>query len=332
MSHTSQENEWNQQHPEERQGSARAPLSALALLEEIFTPNRTHLRAFRDAVIVSLELEYNSNLPSISQIGLTILDTRKLASIDIDDFRSITSAVSNHLFVLKKKPFRKYCYGDPGHVKKGTSLDQILRPFLAMKNDKGQPRNIVLVGHSIHVDMKVLKSCGLDMNNLVHVTAYIDIAPAGSYFFSDGIRRLSLKRICQRLRIRTFSYHNAAHDSLYTLQALLLIFCSYKKEKMASLFSNHSISHHEEQEDQTILWGCQIEALQFIGEELGNALWVGTPANRRRRQQSDDYIRRVQLDLWLDSLKLESSGQDEHVSPGYLQIGDALLHDLEGCS
>lgn len=214
--------------------SVRDHSPVLPLLEMILDPNGTQPRDFRDSVIVSLDLEYDSKPPMIHQIGLSVLDIRHLANTDIQDLHSVTPSASNPLFLLQKgRRCRAYCYGDPLLVD-GISLDKILHPFLAIQDERGDFRNVVLVGHLIDADLSLLERCGLNLNSLNNVKACIDIAPACSHFLCDRIHRMSLKHICQHLEIRTFSYHNAAHDALYTLQALLKLSCLYKDDESTS--------------------------------------------------------------------------------------------------
>lgn len=279
-------------------------------------------------MIVSLDLEYNSNPAQIYQIGLSVLDTRHLASIDIEDLQSLTPWVSSHLFLLqKRRRFRVYCYGDPLYVE-NICLEEILRPFLAIEDETGHFRNVVLVGHSINVDLSILDKCGLDLDSLTYVRAYIDIAPTCSHFFGDGIHHLSLKKICQYLRIRTFSYHNAAHDALYTLQVLLKLFCLYEEKKLASPYN--ILSMPPDDNDRRELWECQLEILRYIGKELGNVLWVGSPGNRRRRQQRENYLRHLRPGISLEAVELIRTNRKEEPSIlDTLSIGDAFTNRLQ---
>jgi hypothetical protein len=69
--------------------------SNLLLLEEILSPH-THLRAVRDPVIISLDLEYTLELPQITQLGLSIPALAHLPDVDGKDAQPIAPAVSNH--------------------------------------------------------------------------------------------------------------------------------------------------------------------------------------------------------------------------------------------
>jgi hypothetical protein len=69
----------------------------------------------------------------------------------------------------------------------------------------------------------MLQRCGLNLAGLTTVRASFDIASAWG-LFGDSHRLESLSRLCWRPGIRTYIYHNAAQDALYTPQALLLLF------------------------------------------------------------------------------------------------------------
>lgn len=173
--------------------------SNLLLLQEVLSPH-TCLRAVRDPVIVSLDLEYIAKPPQITQLGLSILDTAHLADVDVEDARSIASSVSNHLFVIGKKRTIRYSYGRPQQAG-STPLEEILRPFLVIEDKRGRPRNIVLVGHTLYADLLMLKRCGLNLAGFTTIRACFDIAPACSGVFGDSHRLESLSRICWRLGI-----------------------------------------------------------------------------------------------------------------------------------
>ena len=301
----------------------------LSILEEMFNPNNTHLQDIRDAVVVSLDLEYESSPPQIHQIGLSVLDTRHLAKIDVHDPRSVAFSASSHLFLPRKRRCRAYCYGEPILVEH-MGLDEVLRPFLEISGDKGQYRHVVLVGHSIHNDLSMLEKCGLDLNGLTQIRACIDIALTCTHFFDDITHIMSLKHICQRLEIRTMSFHNAAHDALYTLQALLKLFCLYKDEKLPSSDSIMQTPQDKTEANRMRCWDCLFEILRFLGQELGNGLWTGSAKNRRKKQQREDYIRHLQSGSSLNTVaRLRSERKEKRSSCEIFSYGGASYNRLE---
>ena len=305
-----------------RKSSANPLSSTLLLLEQVFSPASTHFRALQDPVIVSLHLEYDSTLspPQISQIGLSVLDTRNLANSKLKDIQSIRPSVSSHLFLLRSGHHGTYCYGDPQFVE-GKSPKEILRPFLAMKDNKGRSRNVVLVGHSIHNDLSVLEKCGLDLNRAPQVKSIVDIAPLAAQILRYSKQWLPLKHLCNGLRIRTCSSHNAAHDALYTLQTLSHLFCLYKMKDLEPL---DGVSSPDEKEmEQILLWDPRLIVLDFVGDELGNVLWLGTPAARQRRQRREEHALGLQLGPVLKADEFELSNvRAEDSTLNTLPIGD----------
>ena len=101
MDHDTQGMRRYQKHVGARTLSAQGCISNLPLLNDIFNSKWTPLRAFRNSVIVSFDLEYNCATHQIYEIGLSILDTCHLASIDTDDISSIASSVSSPLLSAK---------------------------------------------------------------------------------------------------------------------------------------------------------------------------------------------------------------------------------------
>ncbi|KAL9106528.1 MAG: hypothetical protein Q9227_008443 [Pyrenula ochraceoflavens] len=269
--------------------------SVMPLLEQIFDPHGTRLCSFRDTVIISLDLEYDLRRGFIRQLGVSTLDTRQLAQVDTNDIRSICDAVSNQLYVLKHDTSKKhmYCYGDPISAK-GLTLEELLLPILTpidtSPTQKPSPaRNIILIGHTINADLLMLERCGCSLKDVPNIKALIDIAEIGSRL-NRSKDTLSLKRICQQLGIRTHGFHNAAHDALYTLQALLLLFHLYESDK--EKVHLWSLPMPDCKQDQIDLWECQLEILQFIGKQLGTALWLGTPIRRKKAQIKREYEQR----------------------------------------
>jgi hypothetical protein len=188
-------------------------------------------------------------------------------------------------------------------------LEEILLPFLAIKDDKGRLRNVVLVGHTLHADLKILENCGLDLGSLTSVSAYIDVSRTWSDIFGDDSHNMSLKRICQRYKIRTCGFHNAAHDALCTLQALLKLFYFHRVNQMASFCSNLLLSQDGMEGDRTMLWEAQLEVLRFIGEELGNVLLTGSSGVRHRRQHKEGHFPHSMPGTIVEAIELKQNGR-----------------------
>jgi hypothetical protein len=140
----------------------------------------------------------------------------------------------------------------------------------------------------------MLEKCGFDLNSRTQVKAYIDIAPTCAHVLSHGdCELIDLKRMCQLLRMRTTSYHNAAHDAMYTLQVLLELFCCYKREQLASHYAMLPICPDEKAADTRTLWECQLECLAFITKNAGDAFLVASRKCQWRIQHLEEHLCRT---------------------------------------
>ena len=59
------------------------------------------------------------------------------------------------------------------------------------------------------------------------------------------------------------------------------------------------------------MWECQLEVLEFVGGNLGNALWTGTPGNRWRKHQREEYIRPSQYGTTVEAIEFKQNKRKE---------------------
>jgi hypothetical protein len=115
---------------------------------------------------------------------------------------------------------RPYAYADIVFENDKTPA-QILRLFLNMEDAQGNFRSIVLVGHTIESDLVVLQRCGVSPSTMANAKVCIDIVFMFPHQSGCRTDPMSLKKIRRAKAIRVESLHNAEHDPLYILQALL---------------------------------------------------------------------------------------------------------------
>lgn len=264
--------------------AARSVHQVMRQLEQMFEPRTTRIASLRDVVLLSLDLEYD--IQKIHQIGVSTLDVRKITQVNTELPQSLLTMISNNLYLLQRNAIRvnkcQYRYGEP-KLAKNLTIQEIFATLIGSSDKTDQPRNIVLLGHAIDNDILALKRCGFDITDIPNIVLIIDLAPIASYFLNDSSKFLSLKHVCQRLNIRRCGFHNAGHDALYTLQALLLLFSRYKLQKEAAAYI-WSIPASKNDKEQALLWQCQVDAIQYVADQYGNVLWTGSPKQRRRRE------------------------------------------------
>ncbi|KZF24156.1 hypothetical protein L228DRAFT_90810 [Xylona heveae TC161] len=83
-----------------------------------------------------------------------------------------------------------------------------------------EPRNIVLVGHDVSIDVGYLQKIGYNPHNLSNLIQVIDTANLYRAWKRDSTTR-SLATIFYDLDFVGWNFHNAGNDATYTLQAML---------------------------------------------------------------------------------------------------------------
>ncbi|KAI0454316.1 hypothetical protein F5B21DRAFT_524721 [Xylaria acuta] len=148
-----------------------------------------------DAVLISLDLEVSSDQqklhlstdePPVTQVGFASLDTRDFASLDAStDLKSLISVHMYQIEVLpkSKKAARKQerqCIFAQTQQISPEKVPTIITQNLRIQDDSGhnatssQLRAIVLVGHSIREDLKILHFLGIDVPSIAPIVAVID--------------------------------------------------------------------------------------------------------------------------------------------------------------
>lgn len=171
-----------------------------------------------DPVLVAIDFENTTAfLPeseiSETQVGLAIMDTRAL-KLSV----SPEHAISSHNFVsgpkrYQRKAISRFLFGSPKSTIKAQILSKIEESL-----PKG--RNILLVGHGIRNELRILKGLGFDFQGL-GISGCLDTFRITSevlpYF------ALTLGELLKELDCPHDKLHNAGNDATFTLRALLLL-------------------------------------------------------------------------------------------------------------
>lgn len=205
-----------------------------------------------DVVIVSLDLEVSEDLgnlhllerdPVIRQVGFATLDTRDLH--DLPTSTGLEALISVHLFEAastkcpKKKPGNQQALQLVTTRIPQTEVVSVITASLHIRDDlvdnlyEDHWRPIVLVGHSISSDIKVLSLLGLDIKSMAPVLTVIDthsisrwLLPPHHPFLQPLLgQKFTLAGVLAQFKYRPPKslFHNAANDAKYTLHAMLLL-------------------------------------------------------------------------------------------------------------
>jgi hypothetical protein len=222
----------------------------------------------RDAVFISLDLEVTSDRqrlhlssesPVIKQLAFAKLDTRDIHSLSIlSDLKSLISVSMFEQWTfpnsrIKERP----CVFAQTQYFTQNELSTIIIQSLVIK-DKSKPpkthhmRDIVLVGHSIREDLKILRLLEIDISKITSILTIIDTHTISRFIFPpyhptlipEPNQKFSLAGVFAELGCHPnpSNFHNAGNDAVYTLYTMLLLAIRRGESRLAELSGNESRS------------------------------------------------------------------------------------------
>ena len=202
-----------------------------------------------DAIFVSLDLEVGSDRrrlhllterPVVNQIGFASLDTRVIRPSAASG--GLRGLISVQMFVVGKQPrskkAKKSCaFAQARQIRPTKVRSTIIRNLrvrdLSAGSTDGGLRNIVLVGHSIGGDLKILRLLGIDISSAAPILTIIDTHEISRYVLApfrpdrrpEPGQSFSLAGVLAELGCRPpmSEFHNAGNDAVYSLYAMLLL-------------------------------------------------------------------------------------------------------------
>lgn len=171
------------------------------------------------AVFVSIDFENGSQFldsgPSIPiQLGVATLDTRDLSTVHpkdiISTFNFVTGPSQSRYF---NSAAIKFLFGETNQI---SYLDIVPK----IKSYIPETRPIILVGHDIANDLRVLQHLHFDLPK--SVIGIVDTMAITSQVFSSKLR-WSLRTVLEELGCAHNNLHSAGNDAHFTLRCLLLL-------------------------------------------------------------------------------------------------------------
>lgn len=247
-----------------------------------------------DALIVSFdtEWEFHGFRSHVVEIGVTVLDTREIVDTAPGSFAEdwISKTKTHHYVVdVTRRPtdrmrscyFSDDMFGDVASVRSHllSVLQQYAHPSYDPKGKLGRgPRKIVLVGHSVSIDINQLyRSPGLELDLFSQEVFLTKPAMAfDTLMLTDtaiqqgaAMKSAKLGRLASWLGIHhqyqqdgsSIGCHNAGNDAAYTMMALLIYAVRW----------------------ENIVPG---EIVPLSSEELDNTRALRSAANERKRNES----------------------------------------------
>ncbi|KAK5997485.1 hypothetical protein PT974_02846 [Cladobotryum mycophilum] len=204
-----------------------------------------------DAIFISLDLEVASDRktlhlsagkPVVTQLGFATLDTRDIRALSsLSDMRGFISirmfkvAGLSSSKTAQSKGKKRCVFVKPRHITQEqvpTTLTQNLRIHDGSSKD-GPLRNIVLVGHSIREDLKIIRLLDINIFDVAPVLTAINTYVIARYIlppYSPNIclqpeQNFSLAGVLSELGCQPdpSEFHNADNDAVYSLYMMLLL-------------------------------------------------------------------------------------------------------------
>lgn len=172
----------------------------------------------RDMVFIAIDFEHLENIQSNPcqdldyQVGIAILDTRRLISNDLEDtiqtYNLVTGSPSYCAYTA-----RRFLFGKTIQIDRADLISD-LNMLIPRSN-----RQIVLVGHDIRHDLTVLRRLNFDLQT--SISGILDTRRIASVVFAQD--NMSLVTLLTRLRCPWNKLHNAGNDANFSIRALLLL-------------------------------------------------------------------------------------------------------------
>lgn len=191
--------------------------NGLQLLQESLGLKPSESQRLDKPVFITIDLEYLSNFRQDSsqnlnsQVGVAILDSRDLISSPPQ------TAISAYNFVTGSP---SYCAATTKKFLFGKTITIHQRDVLSnLESLIPRTRNIILVGHGIGSDLKVLQLLGFNLHT--SIGGILDVGRIASKILPNIPSTLS--SILSELRCPFQNLHTAGNDAYFTLRVLLLL-------------------------------------------------------------------------------------------------------------
>lgn len=267
-----------------------------------------------DAVFVSLDLEVASDRqrlhlsdekPVIRQLALASLDTRDIRSLSVSsDLRSLISLQMFEVSLSpdKRKPVQEtaketQCIFAQTQSITSKEVSATIIRNLCIRDSLAAPensslRNIVLVGHSLGEDLKILRLLDIDPATVGPIPTIIDTYSMARFIFPpyhpnhpvEPGQDFSLAGVLAELGCLPdkSEFHNAGNDAVYSFYAMLLLAIKAGTSREAYLGEGERRS---------------LETLRsVVSEAVGQNEWGQGSRAELRRLQGDSQCRDLQAE------------------------------------
>lgn len=202
----------------------------LQTLKDGLSPTQAIVPTYlKEPILVSIDVGLDQRA-RLDTIGIACLDTRSLAA-------RTEEAVSTRLLLVRRRLLpvntrtRQYLFGIPEHAPPDAARQILETTFRQVDPEQSRLRNIFLVGHNINSDLKYLKdTLDFSIESVPTIVAIIDTQQLARCVFNFRHKYVSLKQTLLSLGVQTRQLHNSGNDAVYTLKALIHLFCRYQTD------------------------------------------------------------------------------------------------------
>ncbi len=179
-------------HKQKKRDFGIAHDGGLQYAEQFFgLQNSKDLNSTSDVIFVSIDLELSREerskpgIPLVREFGIATLDTRHLgclaspfpASKIISTLQFSTSHASEDFIDCDFKDFKECAYAETVFAPQAdlpTSITRSLRIKDDTSSDPRTLRNLVIIGHSVKTDLKILQHLGVNLREVAPELAILD--------------------------------------------------------------------------------------------------------------------------------------------------------------
>ncbi|KAH6705342.1 hypothetical protein BKA61DRAFT_434096, partial [Leptodontidium sp. MPI-SDFR-AT-0119] len=169
---------------------------------------------------IAIDFEYSHYSPKtghirLREVGISMLDTRDLCH----QSNSLKDIISTQHYRTATDT-KTFLFGKSIDISQ-DELVLILKRLLCLEGESPKPiRDLILVGHGLGFEIKVLKGLGLDLNLAPSVIEMFDTEFLGYEVFGKTFK-CSLSNVVKKTGISGGFFHNAGNDANFSLRAML---------------------------------------------------------------------------------------------------------------
>lgn len=195
------------------------------------------IHRFSDIVFISIDLEVSrqerskAGVPLVKEFGIATLDTRRLSCLaspsvatgSISTQQFSTSHASKDFLDCDVTDFKECVFADTSFVPQrhlATAITKSLRIQDETLRDSGALRDIIIIGHSIKYDLKLLQRLGVNAYEIAPVLAILDTHSITRHLLGPNSATPSTSF---QLGALLAELHNAGNNATYTLHAMLIL-------------------------------------------------------------------------------------------------------------